>query len=77
MATQNEAVKGKAVKRANGRRQRGYTLLEYCAGAAVVAGVLWGALDSMGKNLAKFNEGISQWATAQKEYLDTKRPTTN
>ena len=65
MATQNEAVKGKAVKRVNGRRQRGYTLLEYCAGAAVVAATLGVVLTSMKGSFEKFTTGLNTWATSK------------
>ena len=55
-------TKRKAVNYRSGRRQRGYTLLEYCAGAAVVATVLWGALQSMGNNFQSLTAAIGSWA---------------
>ena len=30
------------------KAQKGYTLLEYCAGAAIIAGILWTGLNSLG-----------------------------
>jgi hypothetical protein len=47
------------------RRQRGYTLLEYCAGAAVVAGVLWTSLSQMGSNIGSLMESVGSWATSR------------
>lgn len=55
-------IRNMAVKSSSGRRQRGYTLLEYCAGAAVVATVLWGALQSMGNNFQSLTAAIGSWA---------------
>lgn len=42
---------------------RGYTLLEYCAGAAIMAGVVWGAMQVLGNGLSGFLQGLSAWAT--------------
>ena len=47
------------------RRQRGYTLLEYCAGAAVIAGILWTALNALGGNLSGLLNAVGGWATAR------------
>jgi Flp pilus assembly pilin Flp len=44
------------------KRQRGYTLLEYCAGAAIIAGVLWAALGRLGGDISDLLDGIGQWA---------------
>jgi len=49
--------------RKKGGDEAGYTLLEYCAGAAIIAGVLWGALTVMGENLTTLLESIGTWAT--------------
>ena len=46
-------------------RQRGYTLLEYCAGAAIITGILWVALNGMGNNLATLLQRVGLWATAR------------
>ncbi len=48
-------------KRTN--KQKGYTLLEYCAGAAIIAGILWVALNNLGGQLSGLLDAISQWAT--------------
>ena len=43
--------------------QRGYTLLEYCAGAAIIAGVVWGALNMLGGNMASFLNALGGWVS--------------
>lgn len=43
------------------RKEQGYTLLEYCAGAALIAGIVWVALSTMEQSLADFLNGISSW----------------
>jgi hypothetical protein len=65
METESKAAKATSVKRVNGRRQRGYTLLEYCAGAAVVAATLGVVLTSMKGSFDKFTMGLNTWATAK------------
>jgi Flp pilus assembly pilin Flp len=45
------------------KEQRGYTLLEYCAGAAVVAGIIFAALEAMGGQLSGYLGAIGDWAT--------------
>jgi hypothetical protein len=65
METESKAVRAKSVKRVNGRRQRGYTLLEYCAGAAVVAATLGVVLTSMKGSFEKFTTGLNTWATSK------------
>ena len=52
----------KARKRPERRNQSGYTLLEYCAGAAIITGVLWGSLSYLGSNLDSLLRGIGDWA---------------
>lgn len=56
------------------REQRGYTLLEYCAGAAIIAGILWGALNTLGGNLNTLLEGIGTWATQRADDLNDGTP---
>jgi Flp pilus assembly pilin Flp len=51
--------------RKNGKRERGYTLLEYCAGAAIIAGVLWTALNALGGNLSSLLNAVGNWATSR------------
>lgn len=45
--------------------QRGYTLLEYCAGAALIAGIIWVALNAMGQNISALLNAIGQWAASR------------
>ncbi len=44
------------------KNQKGYTLLEYCAGAALIAGIIWVALNAMGQNITTLLNAIGQWA---------------
>jgi len=46
----------------NRKDESGYTLLEYCAGAAIIAGILWTALNALGGNLSDLLEAVGQWA---------------
>ena len=47
------------------RLERGYTLLEYCAGAAIIASVLWLALNSLGGELSNLLTSVGSWARAR------------
>ena len=49
-------------KRHMSKGEKGYTLLEYCAGAAIIAGVLWTALNSLGSNLSALLNAVGTWA---------------
>ena len=49
----------------NTRKQKGFTLLEYCAGAAVIIGVVWGAVNTMGGSLSNVFKSVSTWADGQ------------
>ncbi|RME59915.1 MAG: hypothetical protein D6780_04315 [Candidatus Dadabacteria bacterium] len=51
----------------NIKKNRGYTLLEYCAGAAVIAGVVWLAMNALGQNLSQFLNALGQWAVARSQ----------
>lgn len=53
-------MKNKQTKQENW--ERGYTLLEYCAGAAIIAGILWTALTALGGNLSDLLNAVGQWA---------------
>lgn len=57
--------------RKNQRRKKeaGYTLLEYCAGAAIIAGILWGALTYLGNNLDALLHGVGEWAQRRTEEI--------
>ena len=45
--------------------EKGYTLLEYCAGAAIIAGILWTALNGLGSNLSTLLGSVGSWATTR------------
>jgi len=47
------------------KRERGYTLLEYCAGAAIIASILWTALNSLGGDLSALLGAVGGWANAR------------
>jgi len=50
------------MKREEKRKQRGYTLLEYCAGAAIIAGILWTSLNTLGGNMSQLLNAVGKWA---------------
>lgn len=43
------------------KKQRGFTLLEYCAGAAILAGIVWLALGRFGMSVSGLIDGLSNW----------------
>jgi len=47
------------------RDERGFTLLEYCAGAAVIVVVLYTGMNTMGEGIRDFMNGIGTWAKAR------------
>jgi type II secretory pathway pseudopilin PulG len=49
----------------NRKNQKGYTLLEYCAGAAIIGGVLWTALNGLSGNIAGLLGSVGGWADAR------------
>jgi Flp pilus assembly pilin Flp len=54
------------------KNERGYTLLEYCAGAAVIAGILWTALNALGGNLSALLDAVGSWAQRRTTAISTK-----
>ena len=52
-------------KKETKKNQKGYTLLEYCAGAALIAGIIWVALNAMGQNITVLLDAIGQWAVTR------------
>ena len=46
-------------------QERGYTLLEYCAGAAIITGILWTSLSALGGNLNTLLTAVGGWATTR------------
>lgn len=59
------------IRRLRKKREQGYTLLEYCAGAAIIAGILWGALSYLGGNLENLLHAVGDWAAARTSEIDT------
>jgi Flp pilus assembly pilin Flp len=47
------------------RNEQGFTLLEYCAGAAIIAGTVWLAMKGLGGNLNELITAIGNWAHAR------------
>ena len=45
--------------------KRGFTLLEYCAGAAVVAGIIWVAFSTLGSSMSTLLGNVGKWADAR------------
>jgi Flp pilus assembly pilin Flp len=41
--------------------ERGFTLLEYCAGAAIIAGLLWASFKILGTNLQGLLDALGTW----------------
>lgn len=44
------------------KNEKGFTLLEYCAGAAIICGIVYAALTSMGSGISNSAEAIGTWA---------------
>ena len=53
----------------NREEEKGYTLLEYCAGAAVIAGILWTALNALGGNLSGLLNAVGTWAERRSDSI--------
>ena len=64
----------KKVSQADSRREKGYALLEYCAGAAVVAIVLWAAMQTLGASVSTLLGNISDWALARAAEVGSGAP---
>lgn len=45
------------------KKQRGFTLFEYCAGAAVILGVVWTAMSAMGTSMSDMINAIAKWTS--------------
>ncbi len=50
--------------------KKGYALLEYSAGAAIVATVLWLAMGNLGNGVAGMLNSIGTWAQGQAVIID-------
>jgi hypothetical protein len=51
--------------RSKARGEKGYTLLEYCAGAAIITGIIYGAMVTMGGNIGGLLTAVGSWATTR------------
>lgn len=40
---------------------RGFSLLEYVIGAALLAGIVWTAMQAMGSSMEAFFNGLGSW----------------
>ena len=49
--------------------EKGFTLLEYCAGAVVMLTIVYVAMRGMGTNLADFMSAIGEWAKGQGDQI--------
>ena len=56
------ALEGDKMTKQQSNRERGYTLLEYCAGAAIIGGILYLALNALGHDLRDFLAAVGAWA---------------
>lgn len=50
------------MRTAKNKNEKGYTLLEYCAGAAIVLGILYGTLQAVQGSLTMFLNKVGKWA---------------
>jgi hypothetical protein len=50
-------------------RQRGYTLLEYAAGAAILMGILYVGMQSLGGGIQSLLQEIGTWASERSNDL--------
>jgi hypothetical protein len=50
------------MRKVRNNKEKGYTLLEYCAGAAIIAGILWVALNNLGTDLGQLLAAVGGWA---------------
>ncbi len=68
-----ETTKKRIALRRN-RRESGYTLLEYAAGAALLMGVLYVGLRAVGGSLEGLLTSIANFANRRATELDSKAP---
>lgn len=55
-------LKNNNKRQSNKRRgQRGYTLLEYCAGAALLLAIVWGGMNALGGSMRGYLERVGGW----------------
>ena len=56
------------------RKEAGYTLLEYAAGAALIAIIVGLTITSIGGGFQNLGNGISNWATREGTELQANNP---
>lgn len=59
------------------KKQKGYTLLEYSAGAAILMGILYVGVNAMGSGIKDLMTGVGSWASQQTSSLPSGTSTTN
>ena len=50
------------MRTAKNKNEKGYKLLEYCAGAAIVLSVVFGTLTTVKSSLTEFLSKVTSWA---------------
>ena len=58
----------------NSNKERGYTLLEYAAGAALIAIIVGLTVTSIGGGFQNLGNSISAWATREGTELQSNNP---
>lgn len=53
-------------------KEHGFTLLEYCAGAAVILIIVWVALQALGGSVSGLLKSIADWADRQTEVVNNR-----
>jgi len=53
------------MRKSASQKERGYTLLEYCAGAAIIAGILFTALQNLGGSLTTLLDAVGNWSSSR------------
>jgi len=56
-------------------RERGYSMLEYAAGAAIILAILYGAMNLLEGGVTNLFSSISEWATSHGDHLRNQKPT--
>ncbi|MCO6430838.1 MAG: hypothetical protein J5J00_08250 [Deltaproteobacteria bacterium] len=55
-----DVMSGKGVRK-NYSKQKGYTLLEYCAGAALLLSIVWAGMNALGGSLDNYLRRVGTW----------------
>ena len=54
----------KIIRTGNSKNEKGFTLLEYCAGATVIAGVMYVGFNALGGSINTFLGSIGTWVNS-------------